>query len=98
MTPYEQKHFDFLYQKHLTNLQLQGKRRATIDGYSSAVRRIARHFDRCSDNLSEQEMKQYFATLIQSHAARAGIQSILPKATGCQYTRVRKTDLSYLFT
>ncbi len=41
MTPSEQQHFDFIYKQHLTNLRLQGKRPATIDGYSRAVRLIA---------------------------------------------------------
>ncbi len=68
MTPSEQQRFDFVYKQHLTNLTLQGKRPATIDGYSRAVRRIAAHFDRCPDNLCQQEMKQYFETLIASHS------------------------------
>ena len=34
MTPSEQQRFDLLYQQHLTNLTLQGKRPATIDAYS----------------------------------------------------------------
>ncbi len=47
MTPHEQEHFNFLYQQHLTNLKLQGKRPATIDAYSRAVRRISEFFN-CS--------------------------------------------------
>ncbi len=68
MTPYEQQRFDFLYEQHLTNLRLQGKRKATIDAYSRAVRRIAAHFDRCPDNLEHHELKRYFDALIQSHS------------------------------
>ena len=68
MTPVEQQRFDFLYEQHLTNLRLQGKRKPTIDGYSRAVRRIAQHFDRCPDNLCVQELKDYFNALIQSHS------------------------------
>jgi integrase/recombinase XerD len=40
MNTSEQQRFDCLYQQHLTNLTLQGKRPATIDAYSRAVRRI----------------------------------------------------------
>ena len=47
MAPHEQEHFNFLYQQHLTNLKLQGKRPATIDAYSRAVRRISEFFN-CS--------------------------------------------------
>ncbi|MBE8167964.1 MAG: integrase, partial [Shewanella sp.] len=68
MTPSEQQRFDFVYKQHLTNLRLQGKRPATIDGYSRAVRRIAARFDRCPDNLCLQEMKQHFNALIESHS------------------------------
>ena len=68
MTPYEQQRFDCLYEQHLNNLTLQGKRPATIDSYSRAVRRIAMHVDRCPDNLTEQELKQYFNALIKSHS------------------------------
>lgn len=68
MSPYEQQRFDFLYEQHLTNLTLQGKRPATIDGYSRAVRRIATHVNRCPDNLTQQELKQYFNALIKSHS------------------------------
>jgi integrase/recombinase XerD len=44
MNTSEQQRFDFLYEQHLTNLTLQGKRPATIDAYSRAVRRIAAYF------------------------------------------------------
>jgi len=45
MDIHEQQHFDLLYEQHLTNLTLQGKRPATIDAYSRAIRRIATYFD-----------------------------------------------------
>ncbi|WP_420835015.1 hypothetical protein [Salinivibrio socompensis] len=45
MSPLQQRHFDALYQQHLNNLTLQGKRPATIDAYARAVRRIAAFFD-----------------------------------------------------
>ena len=45
MNTSEQQRFDLLYEQHLTNLTLQGKRPATIDAYSRAVRRIAAYFD-----------------------------------------------------
>ena len=35
----QQQRFNFLYEQHLINLRLQGKRPATIDAYSRAVRR-----------------------------------------------------------
>ncbi|PKG73012.1 integrase [Shewanella sp. GutCb] len=68
MDTFEQQRFDSLYEQHLTNLTLQGKRPATIDAYSRAVRRIAAFFDRCPDNLTTDDLKRYFAQLIASHS------------------------------
>ncbi|GIU36486.1 integrase [Shewanella colwelliana] len=68
MNTSEQQRFDFLYEQHLTNLTLQGKRPATIDAYSRAVRRIAAYFDCCPDNLTTDDLKRYFAQLIASHS------------------------------
>jgi len=42
---FEQQGFDYLYEQHFTNLTLQGKRPATIDAYSRAVRHISATLD-----------------------------------------------------
>ena len=68
MNDLEQQHFDSLYLQNHTNLKLQGKRPATIDAYSRAVRRITTYFDRTPDTLSTQDLKQYFNDLIQTHS------------------------------
>ncbi len=68
MKPCEQQRFEYLYEQHLTNLKLQGKRPSTVDAYSRAVRRIAAYFDCCPDDLSTADLKQYFADLIESHS------------------------------
>ena len=68
MNPIQQQHFDFLYEQHLINLKLQGKRPATIDAYSRAIRRITTYFNRTPDTLTAQELKQYFNGLIQTHS------------------------------
>ncbi len=60
--------YNFLYEQHLTNLKLQGKRPATIDAYSRAVLRITAHFDRVPDTLTTADLKQFFAALIQTHS------------------------------
>jgi len=64
----EQLRFETLYQQHLTALKLQGKRPKTIDAYARAVRRVAAHFDRSPDALSTDELKAYFAALVDSHS------------------------------
>lgn len=64
----QQAHFDYLYQQHLSNLTLQGKRPATVDAYSRALRRISAYFDCPPDILTTQDLKQYFEALIKSHS------------------------------
>ena len=73
MNTQQQLHFNALYQQHLNNLTLQGKRPATIDAYSRAIRRISPmiyigKFDCPPDNLPEQQLKTYFVALIDSHS------------------------------
>ncbi|TKG60727.1 integrase, partial [Vibrio tasmaniensis] len=68
MNPTDLKRYNALYEQHLTNLKLQGKRPATIDAYSRAVRRITAHFDRVPDTLTTADLKQFFASLIQTHS------------------------------
>ena len=64
----EQIRFDSLYQKHLTTLKLQGKSKSTIDLYSRPLRRLAAFFDRCPDKLTPDDLKTYFASLVESHS------------------------------
>ncbi|MFB2648085.1 phage integrase N-terminal SAM-like domain-containing protein [Shewanella mangrovisoli] len=68
MDTHEQQHFNLLYEQHLTNLALQGKRPATIDAYNISIRGIAAYFDSCPDNLTTADLKRYFADLIASHS------------------------------
>ena len=64
MTPSEKERFDALYQQHLTQLKLQGKRAKTISAYSLAVRRITEYFDRYPDTLTIEGLRRYFSQLI----------------------------------
>jgi len=68
MTPYQKKKFDVLYKKHLNALKRQGKSTTTIDTYSRAVRRISTYLDRCPDNLTVDQLKDYFDMLLQTHS------------------------------
>ena len=63
MVPKEKSRFETLYQNHLQALELQGKRPATIDAYSRAVRRVATFFDQCPDRLTQSELKTYLPIL-----------------------------------
>jgi site-specific recombinase XerD len=68
MNTSQAQRYNYLYEQHLINLRLQGKRPSTIDGYSRAVRRIAAFFDKSPDCLGINELKQYFNSLIQTHS------------------------------
>ncbi len=64
----QQQRSDYLYEQHVTHLTLQGKRPATIDGYSRALRRITHHLDKSPDTLTTDDLKRYFAQLIKIHS------------------------------
>ncbi len=60
--------FDLLYKQHINALTRQGKADNTIDSYSRAVRRITAFYDRCPDRLTQEHLKEYFASLVKSHS------------------------------
>ena len=64
----ETERFNNLYEKHLRLLKLQGKSQSTIDAYSRAVRRINQHFDCSPDQLTQEQLEQYFSDLVDSHS------------------------------
>ena len=68
MNALEQARFTPLYEALLRALNLQGKAKATIDAYSRAIRRVAGYFDRCPDDLTAEELKEYFAQLLETHS------------------------------
>ncbi len=56
------------YQLHLQHLKLKGLQPKTIEAYSRAIRRIGERFDHQIDNLSEQQLADYFTELVASHS------------------------------
>ncbi len=64
----EKDQFESLYERHCRALKLQGKSEKTIDGYSRSVRRLAEYFGRCPDDIGKDEMRLYFADLVDSHS------------------------------
>jgi len=56
------------YQSHLQHLKLKGLQPKTIDAYTRAIRRIGERFDHQIDNLSEQQLADYFTELVTSHS------------------------------
>ncbi len=68
MNSSDQSRFDSLYQQHLNVLRLQGLADPTIDAYSRAVRRVSAFFDCCPDQLNQQQLRDYFSSLVHSHS------------------------------
>lgn len=64
----EKEQFELLYEGHCRALKLQGKSEKTIDSYSRSVRRLADYFGRCPDDVGKDEMRLYFADLVDSHS------------------------------
>jgi hypothetical protein len=49
MNTSQEQRYNYLYEQHIINLKLQGKRPSTIDAYSRAVRRITQYFNQVPD-------------------------------------------------
>ena len=61
-------HFKQNYQAHLQHLKLKGLQPKTIEAYARAIRRIGARFDHQIDNLSAQQLTDYFTELVSSHS------------------------------
>ena len=61
-------HFTRLYQKHQKLLKLNGMQPKTVEAYSRAIRRIANFFDGRIDDLSQDQLLDYFHELLESHS------------------------------
>lgn len=68
MNKKDQKRFDKHYQQLLQCLKLQGKADNTIDSYSRALRRLVNHFDCLPEELTPDNLKDYFSALVDSHS------------------------------
>ena len=60
--------FNKYYQKHLKCLKLGGLQPKTIDAYSWAIRRIGNYFDCRIDELTSDQLLDYFNDLLESHS------------------------------
>jgi len=68
MTKNEKARFEKNYQQLLKCLKLQGKADKTIDAYSRAIRRVSEYFDCLPEGLTPDNLKDYFAALVESHS------------------------------
>lgn len=62
------KGFERSYALHLQHLKLKGLQPKTIDAYSRAIRRVGERFDGRIDQLTEQQLTDYFTELVASHS------------------------------
>lgn len=68
MKPHFPKDFEQNYQTHLKRLKLNGMQPKTIEAYSLAMRRAGEYFEYQIDALTEQQLTEYFADLLESHS------------------------------
>lgn len=66
-SPIERK-FKRNYKKHLQHLQLKGLQPKTIEAYARAIRRIGDYFEYDINDLSRQQLTDYFSDLLASHS------------------------------
>jgi len=61
-------HFNKFYSTHCKYLKLNGLQPKTIDAYSRAIRRIGNYFDAKVDNITMDQLLDYFHDLLESHS------------------------------
>ena len=62
------KRFERHYALHLQHLKLKGLQPKTIEAYARAIRRVGERFDGQIDDLSVQQLTDYFSELVASHS------------------------------
>jgi site-specific recombinase XerD len=60
--------FNKNYQSHLKHLRIKGLQPKTIEAYSRAIRRIGDYFEHQINELSEQQLLDYFSDLLETHS------------------------------
>ncbi len=68
MTSLPDANFKKNYEIHHQHLKLKGLQPKTIEAYSRAIRRIGQYFDGQLDDLTEQQLIDYFSKLPESHS------------------------------
>jgi site-specific recombinase XerD len=65
MTPSTHEQFNHYYSLHCKHLKLRGYRPKTIEAYTRAIRRVGEYFDYQIDNLSHDQLLDYFHSLLE---------------------------------
>jgi len=94
MKPTPQSHFEALFEKFIIMMKLQGFSLKTIEGYSRAVHKIANYFDYSIENLTKNQLLEYFSQLIDSRSwstvkvARNGLQFFYQHVLSKEWDRI----------
>ena len=73
MKPEELERFQQLLAAYVQAMRLQGLRERTIETYSRSLWQVSKHFQRCPDDLSAEELKNYFAAMLDNYSWSAGV-------------------------
>jgi integrase/recombinase XerD len=65
MTPSSNQQFNLYYSRHCKHLKLRGLQPKTIEAYSRAIRRIGQHFNYQMDDLTQDQLLDYFHELLE---------------------------------
>ena len=65
MNTHDHARFQVLHQRYHNELTLRGKSAKTIDLYTRCLRQVSDHFDTCPDQLSTEQLQQYFIHLVE---------------------------------
>ena len=68
MKSVSEANFKHNYQNHLKHLKLKGLQPKTIEAYARAIRRIGAYFDEQINDLTKQQLTDYFTDLLGSHS------------------------------
>ncbi len=60
--------YNYYYEQHCKHLKLKGLQPKTIDAYCRGIRRIAKYFNGNLDNLTQDQLLDYFHDLLCSHS------------------------------
>lgn len=88
MNANEHARFQALHQRYLTELTLRGKSPKTIDLYTRCLRQVSDFFNTCPDQLSTDQLRQYFMHLVEHRSwslvkiARNALQSFYQYVLG----------------
>ncbi|MFN7631099.1 MAG: tyrosine-type recombinase/integrase [Cyanobacteriota bacterium] len=68
MNSSELDRFFSLYEEMIRAMKLHGLRIRTIESYCSSMRRVAHYFDRCPDELTPTELKDFFSSMLEHYS------------------------------